>query len=183
VNGPALARDAALALADVLSYPDAALPSRARAAAAALPPDAGEPLRRLADHLAAIGSAAAEELYTSTFDLRPAVSPYLGHHLCGEGPRRNALLAWLATEYARAGLRGPREVPDHFAEVLRWLAAAGESPEAREVASLALLPAAEKARATLDEGHPYRAAFEALLALAPRSAPEHASEAREEVAP
>lgn len=163
-----IAPEAARVLADALSYPVAGLVARVRAGSAALPPAAADALLRLADRLDALGPAGAEELYTATFDLRPAVSPYAGHHLCGEGPRRHALLAWLAALRAATGVAAAEELPDHLAELLRWLAAAGDHPDAPEVAALALAPAARRALDALPGENPYRDALAAVLAaLAP----------------
>lgn len=164
-----LSREAAIAFADLLSYPDDALPGRLRAAASRLPAAIGAALDALADQLALLGPGGAEELYTATFDLCPAVSPYAGLHLCGEGPRRNALLAHLASLRAQAGLAPGGEVPDHFAELLRYLSAATDG-EADDVAALVLAPAAGRAAAALPHDNPYRAALEALVAALP--APE-----------
>ncbi len=177
-----IAPQAARLLADALSYPDADLPRRVRAGAAGLPAVPGALLARLADRLGALGPGGAEELYTATFDLRPSVSPYAGHHLCGEGPRRNALLAWLAGLRAEAGLRPGAELPDHFAELLRWLAVAGDHAEAPELVILALTPSARSALTALPPENPYRDAFEALLAslASAAAAPESRGE---EVAP
>jgi nitrate reductase delta subunit len=177
VTAPApIPRPAALLLAELLSYPEPRLPARTREACQALPAAAAAPALRCADALDALGPGGAEELYTATFELSAAVSPYVGEHLCGEGPRRNALLAWLAGLYAAAGHPCGAELPDHFAEVLRFLADAGERDEARELADLALRPAARRAAAALAPEHPYRAALDALLlSLGPDSGPEEAA--------
>lgn len=169
MSGP-LGAEAALAFADLLSYPDDALPGRLRARAGPLAGSTGAALEAVADRLALLGPGGAEELYTATFDLRPAVSPYAGMHLCGEGPRRNALLAHLSGLRARAGLPPASEVPDHFAELLRYLAAAPADGEAEDVAALVLAPAARRAAAALPHDNPYRAALEALAAALPAPA-------------
>jgi nitrate reductase delta subunit len=166
----ALSREAALAFADLLSYPDDALAGRLRANAGRLGDTTGGALDALADRFALLGPGGAEELYTATFDLRPAVSPYAGVHLCGEGPRRNALLAHLASLRAQAGIAPGEEVPDHFAELLRYLAAAADAAEAEDVAVLVLAPAARHAAAVLRHDNPYRAALEALAAALPAPA-------------
>jgi nitrate reductase molybdenum cofactor assembly chaperone NarJ/NarW len=170
VSGAALSREAARAFADLLSYPDDALAGRLRCHAARLPAGTAAALDALADRLALLGPGGAEELYTATFDLRPAVSPYAGLHLCGEGPRRNALLAHLASLRAQAGIAPGGEVPDHFAELLRYLAEAPEGGEAEDVAVLVLAPAARQAAAALVHDNPYRAALEALVAALPAPA-------------
>lgn len=170
MNGALLSREAALAFADLLSYPDDALPGRLRAAAVRLPVTLGAALDALADRLGLLGPGGAEELYTATFDLRPAVSPYAGIHLCGEGPRRNALLAHLASLRAQAGLAPGDEVPDHFAELLRHLAVTPGGGETEDVAALVLAPAARIAAAALPQDNPYRAALEALVAALPAPA-------------
>lgn len=170
MSGPVLPRETLLAFAELLSYPDDALPGRLRAQAARLPSVSGAALDALADRLALLGPGGAEELYTATFDLRPAVSPYAGMHLCGEGPRRNALLAHLAALRASAGLAPGDEVPDHFAELLRYLASAPADAESEDVATLVLAPAARRAAAALPHDNPYRAALEALAVALPAPA-------------
>lgn len=157
-----IAPEAARLLAELLSYPVPGAVDRARAAAAAVPEEIAVPALRCADALRAIGPGEAEELYTATFDLRPAASPYLGLLLCGEGARRNALLAYLAEAYAAAGLTAGPELPDHVAEVLRFLAGAGDTDVARDLAELALRPCARRLAAALPAENPYRAALHAL---------------------
>jgi nitrate reductase molybdenum cofactor assembly chaperone NarJ/NarW len=167
-DAPPIAADAALLLADLLSYPAPDLAARARAGASALPPDAAAAAVRCADALAALGPGGAEELYTATFDLGATASPYVGFVLCGEGPRRNALLAFLSETYASEGHPRGAELPDHLAEVLRYLAGAGASERASELAAVALRPAARAIAARLPPENPYHAALDALVrALAP----------------
>ena len=158
-----LAPEAARLVADLLSYPTEGLPERASLAARAVPPTVAAPALRCAAALAAIGTGEAQELYTATFDLRPASSPYVGLCLCGEGARRNALLAYLAEAYAAAGHAPGEELPDHLAEVLRFIADAGGTEEARDLAELAVAPCARRLAAELPADNPYRAAVVALL--------------------
>lgn len=167
-----IAPEAARLLAELLSYPTPDAVDRARVAASALAPEVATPALRCADALRAIGPGEAEELYTATFDLRPAASPYLGLLLCGEGARRNALLAWLAETYAAAGHAPGSELPDHVAEVLRFLADAGDSDAARELADLALRPCARRLAAAVPAENPYRAALDALCRALGAGGPE-----------
>lgn len=158
-------------LAELLSYPGrdvagrAALAARAAAAAS---PDAARALSRFAEDAAAAGTAVLEEAYTAAFDLRPATSLCVGALLLGDGPRRNALLAYLAEARAAAGL-APGEVPDHLAEILRLAAADG--PDVEELVRLAVAPAATRAAEALARTNPYRALLEAV-ALRARDARE-----------
>lgn len=154
------------AFADLLGYPAAdpaplarrcrAL-SRGRGAAAAL------------DAFLTRAETAAphelEELYASTFDLEPACAPYLGHHLCGDGPQRGVFLARLAEVYRKdafeAGAGG--ELPDHLTVVLRYLAAVAEGADRQALLCDALVPALDRMVAALQgSGNVYGAVLSAL---------------------
>jgi nitrate reductase delta subunit len=99
-----------------------------------------------------------ESAYTSTFDLAPSCSPYVGAHLFGEDDRdRGRLLAGLRMTYEKTGLRfDERELPDHIAEVLAF-AEHEEAEEWPELVKLILVPALTKMDAVLRSStNPYR---------------------------
>jgi len=107
-----------------------------------------------------------EELYSATFDLDPACAPYLGHHLCGDGPLRGTFLARLAEVYRTDGfpVAAPDgELPDHLAVVLRYLAVVASGPGRQALLEDALVPALDKMLAALqDPLNPYRSVLSAM---------------------
>jgi nitrate reductase delta subunit len=68
-----------------------------------------------------------EEIYTRTFDLQPVTYPYVGFHLFGESYKRGAFMAKLNEVYSSHGFSTGKELPDHVAVILRFLASEGES--------------------------------------------------------
>jgi nitrate reductase delta subunit len=107
-----------------------------------------------------------EELYSSTFDLDPACAPYVGHHLCGEGPKRGVFMARLADVYRQDGFEGGSpggELPDHLPVVLRYLSAAPAGPSRQALLEDGLVPALDRMLAApLDPGNAYRSVLAAL---------------------
>ena len=102
-----------------------------------------------------------QSIYTSTFDLAPSCSPYLGTHLFGDDSRDRARLM---VGLRGAGVRG-QELPDHIAEVLAFAPRFSEE-EWRELVPLVLAPALRKMDALLRETtNPYRHAVAEALAL------------------
>jgi nitrate reductase molybdenum cofactor assembly chaperone len=126
--------EAFAALAKLFRYPDGPL-DLARI-------DLNDDARR---EIAALDRAQLEAAYTSTFDLAPSCSPYLGAHLFGdEGPGRGRLLIGLRASYEKAGLCFDKgELPDHVAEVLAF-AAHEEAEEWSDLVRLILVPALAK---------------------------------------
>ena len=96
------------------------------------------------------------QIYTSTFDLAPSCSPYLGVHLFGdENPDRARLMVGLRLAYERAGISEGEELPDHIANVLAF--AARDSEEREELIQLVLAPALAKMNEILaPTSNPYR---------------------------
>jgi nitrate reductase molybdenum cofactor assembly chaperone NarJ/NarW len=167
VTTPVHRRQVLEAFAELLSYP-----STDPAAAA----------RRCRDLIGARGSAGhldrfvaraeaarpheLEEVYSSTFDLYPACAPYVGHHLCGEGPKRGVFMAKLADVYRQDGFdQGsiPGELPDHVSVVLRYLAAVPAGTSRQALLQDGLVPALDKMlEAPLDPDNAYRSVLTAL---------------------
>jgi nitrate reductase delta subunit len=172
-------------LSRLLAYPG---PETGGAARRALALAAGRPAARALGRFAAAAGAATpaelEELYTATFDLRPACTPYLGVHLLGDqSPRRGAFLARLAGIYAAEGYRPREELGDHLAEVLGFLAVASPGPDRDDLLRDGLLPALGRMLEGFpDRDNPYRHLLEAVGALLePRGA--EAGAPAEEVCP
>lgn len=102
-----------------------------------------------------------QAIYTTTFDLAPSCSPYLGTHLFGDDSRDRARLM---LGLRGAGVQGS-ELPDHIAEVLAFAPRFGDD-EWRELVPLVLEPALQKMDALLREtANPYRHAVAEALAL------------------
>lgn len=115
-------------------------------------------LGEFAREIAALDRRELQAAYTSTFDLAPSCSPYLGAHLFGAaGLERGRLLAGLRASYTRAGIHfDEREVPDHVAEVLAF-AAHEETEEWFDLVRLILVPALTKMEALVQPtSNPYR---------------------------
>lgn len=152
--------------AELLKYPGAYLADRATEGDTLLAPSrraAASDLAAFADHARRAGTAEMQEIYTATFDLHPVCAPYLGHHLCGEDPRRGLFLLKLQEIYRAHGFEPGKELPDHLAEVLRFLAGASPSEETETLVNDGLVPALEKmAEALAGKENPYRRLVAAL---------------------
>lgn len=105
-----------------------------------------------------------EELYTQTFDLNPAVVPYIGYQIWGDGYARGVLMANLNQAYRAQGIDDPSELPDHLNQVLRYLGTGAEiPPELGEVIG----PATQKMVAVLNKAggdNPYVGLLKAISA-------------------
>ncbi|HVP67976.1 MAG TPA: nitrate reductase molybdenum cofactor assembly chaperone [Anaeromyxobacteraceae bacterium] len=154
------------AFADLLSYPAADPVPVARRCQRLV----GE---RAARHLDAFVTWAerakpydVEEAYSATFDLQPTCAPYVGHHLCGDSPRRGEFLVRLAGIYRDGGFvdpTGENELPDHLSVVLRYLAATPTGEARDALLEDGLLPSLDKMLAALeDPTNAYRSVLEAL---------------------
>jgi nitrate reductase assembly molybdenum cofactor insertion protein NarJ len=142
------------ALAPLFRYPDDGFRHHLDEAQRAAPPVAS-----FANAIADVRLDSLQALYSSTFDLAPSCSPYLGSHVFGdETPERARLMLGLRMKGA-----GSTELPDHIAEVLAR-ADAFDDDEWHELRELILVPALAKMdellRAT---ANPYRHLVAAVL--------------------
>lgn len=157
-------------LAELLAYPREEPGPAARDALVLAGDRPGRaPLARFEAAAAGAGLHGLQELYTATFDLRPACAPYLGAQLLPEdSPLRGRLLAKLVEVYEAEGFRPREELADHVAEVLGFLATARPGPVREDLVADGLVPALDRMLAALDGAqNPYRdllAAVRALLA-------------------
>ncbi len=131
-------------------------------------PEAAECLGRFQHDLGKQTLEQIEELYTATFDMQPICYPYVGYHLFGENYKRGAFMARLNEEYRRYGYSTGKELPDHVAGVLHFLAlgtASSETEFGRALLYEGLVPALENMNGILEGqgGNPYAAACSALL--------------------
>ena len=138
-------------LAPLFRYPDAPL---------AIPGD----LEAFSREMAALDLSEQQATYTSTFDLAPSCTPYLGIHLFGdENPDRARLMVGLKLAYKRLGIEPTSELPDHVAEVLAF-AERGDVEEYDELLQFVLVPALTKMNAILSPTrNPYRHLVAAAL--------------------
>jgi nitrate reductase delta subunit len=144
------------ALAELFRYPDGSFSHRLDVAQRVLCEDGA--LDAFAVETSSLGTPELEATYTSTFDLAPSCSPYLGAHLFGSEDRdRGRLLLGLRSSCQRAGVDvDDRELPDHIAHVLQ-LAAHEEQEEWPDLVRLILVPALEKMEALVAPStNPYR---------------------------
>jgi nitrate reductase molybdenum cofactor assembly chaperone NarJ/NarW len=156
--------------ADLLEYPTAALFSQAGVCLRYLKsvqPEAATTLEEFLQGLQEKGLARMEELYSNTFDLQPVCSPYAGYQLFGESYKRGAFMAKLVDGYRSLGFSAGKELPDHAAVILRFMALGQEAREGdfgRPLLLEGLLPAVEKMAGALagQDGNPYRAVITAL---------------------
>jgi nitrate reductase delta subunit len=113
-----------------LDYPDerlfAQLPLLGETASA-LPPSAGEPLRRFLDHVASTAPDVLARDYVDTFDLHRRCCLYLTYYAHGDTRKRGMALLQFTSAYRQAGLRvADGELPDHLGLVCE---AAARAPE------------------------------------------------------
>ncbi|MGH9488847.1 MAG: nitrate reductase molybdenum cofactor assembly chaperone [Terriglobales bacterium] len=123
-------------------------------------------LRAFAEGAGALSPEQLEEAYAAAFDLQPDCTLNLGHHLFGEDWKRSSLLIELAPLLQQAGLGLGGELPDHLCWLLRWLAQAPNSEEARELAACVVLPGVRALRGRLAPDHLYQPLLQAVELLA-----------------
>lgn len=152
--------------AELLAYPAAdPAPAARRGEALAQDRAAAAALRAFAARAERAGPHELEEAYAATFDLDPACAPYVGHHLCGDGPQRGLFLSRLTDAYRQDGFDWAQggELPDHLTVVLRYLAAVPGGDARRALVEDALRPALDRMLVTLaDQDNVYRAVLAAL---------------------
>ncbi|MEN8039990.1 MAG: molecular chaperone TorD family protein [Actinomycetota bacterium] len=96
-----------------------------------------------------------EELFTTTFDLTPVVTPYVGHLAWGDSYERGAFMADIQAAMRSAGVDPEGELPDHIEPILRYLAVTDDPIESLKPI---LVPAVTKMEKTLkkaDSKNPY----------------------------
>jgi nitrate reductase delta subunit len=154
----------------VLDYPDEELLDRlplVREAALGLPPDLGEPLRALADHLTASPLNDVQADYVETFDSRRRNCLFLTYFAHGDTRKRGLALLRFKQTYAAGGFTLiDSELPDHLCVVLEY-AATGDLEQGRALlldhrAGLELLRMSLR-----DNGSPWAGAVEVVTSTLP----------------
>ena len=142
------------ALAPLFRYPDSEFRRKLEGAYRIVPA-----LEHFAGAVAAVPLDELQALYSSTFDLAPLCSPYVGSHVFGDdAPERARLMVGLRSKGA-----GTTELPDHVAEVLAH-APKMDSEEWRDLHSLVVRPALRKMNELLRvTANPYRHLVAAAL--------------------
>jgi nitrate reductase delta subunit len=125
VTAPAgVCRDALRSIAPLFAWPDDDYELRLERARASVPRADRRAAKAFDDFTREIGSlarSAREMTYTSTFDLAPSCSPYLGIQVFGDnGRERSRLMVGLRASYTAAGHELHGELPDHLALVLAY---------------------------------------------------------------
>jgi len=141
--------DALTRLGSLFAHPDEGYAARARAAAVAHPP-----LASFASHANALGTAALQERFVTTFDLNPAAALEVGWHLFGEQYERGAFLVMLRDRLRAAHISEAGELPDHLQHVLSLVATMRDDERGAFVARY-LAPALEKIGAAVPEDNPF----------------------------
>ncbi len=110
-----------------------------------------QPLDRFIENVKTLTVSQWEERYTHTFDLNPAVAPYIGYQVWGENYERGRFMALMNRELHARQIDLDGELPDHLIGVLRYLEVADPPlPEIME----ALVPALKRMQETLRKTHP-----------------------------
>lgn len=155
--------------ADVLEYPTPKLASQAKECAELLlmeSPKAAALMGGFHTFVERTSLDRLEELYTSTFDLQMVCYPYVGYHLFGESYKRGAFLAKLNEHYRAHGFSAGKELPDHVAVLLRFLAMDADEDFNSTLVSEGLVPALdEMVEAFGDKRNGYRQVVQALRLL------------------
>lgn len=151
-------------LAEALRYPFPGMRANLQHQAAAYPDEASQPaFQDFVRRIEGLSTGDWEELYTRTLDLNPAVAPYVGYQIWGDGYPRGNFMAALSRAYREAGVEADGELPDHLRCILQFLGTgATPPPELGEVFDRAL----EKMSATLGKTEPDNPYLSLLAAIA-----------------
>lgn len=149
------------ALAPLFRYPDETYADQLRVAQTFL---SARSIIDFVQQISDLDLGTRQAIYTSTFDLAPSCSPYLGVHLFGDENRDRArLMVGLRMSYQRAGVLNEKELPDHIAEVFAF-ADRADGEEWRDLQTLVIKPALEKMDEILaPTSNPYRHLVSAAL--------------------
>ncbi len=157
-----LCRDFAL----LLSYPDDHVKEQAAACAAhmkVINSEAATSLQSFLDFIETNDFSRIEEAFTGTFDLQSLCHPYVGYQLCGESQQRTMFMIKLRELYQQYDFVPGNELPDHFAEVLRFVGSISDQDCRQEIIRDGILPALEIITQGIEsDNHPYVALLNAL---------------------
>jgi nitrate reductase delta subunit len=110
-----------------------------------------------------LGLGEWEELYTRTWDLNPAVVPYVGYQIWGDNYQRGNFMADMSRALRENAIELAGELPDHLVLVLHYLDVCSQPiPELMEILERSLQKTQTDLRKT-DQANPYN---ELLAAVA-----------------
>ncbi len=151
------------ALANLLDYPGPDFLDKAGPALACGSGAIAARLQAFWGQVKHMGITRLQEHYVEAFDFKAETSLYLGHHLFGEEIRRSLFMAQLRGRYRELGIPDTTEVPDHLANVLRFLAALEAGPERAELIHDCLVPALDHMLRVMPPDNPYAFLLQAVL--------------------
>jgi nitrate reductase delta subunit len=160
--------DSYAVIADLLDYPGADFVDNIVRGLACGSGEARPLLQAFRDRVQTLGVDRLQEIYIETFDFHAETSPYIGHHLFGEEIRRNLFMAELRGRYHECGVVENSELPDHLANVLRFLGATKlsstqVSEERSELIYACLVPAIRHMLQAIKPENPYTPLLQAIL--------------------
>lgn len=164
------ARAAFAALAPLFRYPGGDVidvAGRAWTAVRVVDAAAADVLERFVMATASTPIGDMQATFTSTFDLAPLCSPYLGDHLfASDESRRARLMLGLRASYHMHEIDEEMELPDHISVVIRLASCCGDD-EWDDLGTLVLLPSLKSMESILTPtGNPYRHLVTATRRLA-----------------
>ncbi len=152
--------------AALLSYPDDHVKEQAAACAAHMKEvnsEAATSLESFLDFIVTNDFSRIEEAFTGTFDLQSLCHPYVGYQLCGESQQRTMFMLKLRELYKQYDFISGNELPDHLAEVLRFVGSITDQDCRLEIIRDGILPALAKITQGIEsDNHPYVALLNAL---------------------
>jgi nitrate reductase delta subunit len=150
----------------LLSYPGENVVAEAVTCSAGLKqvsPESSGSLESFIRFLEANDISSIEEAFTGTFDLQSLCHPYVGYQLCGESQQRTMFMIKLRELYQQYGFISGNELPDHLAEVMRFVGSINDQDCRQEIIQDGLLPSLAKITQGVEsEGHPYLSVLNAL---------------------
>lgn len=150
----------------LLSYPSERIAEQAASCLTRLRdinPGAALSLERFLGFVEANDICRIEEAFTGTFDLQSLCHPYVGYQLCGESQQRTMFMIKLQEIYRQHEFIPGNELPDHMAEVLRFVGSIADQECRLEIIRDGLLPALNKiSQGIASDDHPYMALLDAL---------------------
>ncbi|MGH9328058.1 MAG: nitrate reductase molybdenum cofactor assembly chaperone [Terriglobia bacterium] len=171
-------------MAGILDYPAAEIITAVETCASQMVtdcPEAAALLRNFQSSIAGMSLSKLQEVYTSTFDLRPDSTPSLGYHLFGDDVRRSLFMAKLKERIEAGGIALGCELPDHLPLVLRLVDRQGPGEESSILMTECLVPALSRIVQAMGangnemaSANVYRYAIEALLVYVRKDASEAA---------
>ena len=150
----------------LLSYPDDHVKEQAAACVAHMKgvnSEVATSMESFLDFIETNEITRIEEAFTGTFDLQSLCHPYVGYQLCGESQQRTMFMLKLRELYKQHDFVSGNELPDHLAEVLRFVGSITDQDCRLEIIQDGILPALEKITQGIEsDNHPYVALLNAL---------------------